>query len=229
MANKKISQLQTVSELDGTEVLPIVQDGTTKKVTAQAIADLGGAGGGGAVTFNIVADGSVIGNSASVQVKQGATITNVSGNQTVTSETWPEIYLGNQATATTVTISNLPMASLMFSNAQSLQSISLPDLVSIKFGGMVALTINGCPSLTTISLPALASIPAGTWYDFGNNALSQATVDHILAKFVAASPASTNGQYTTLYLNNGSNATPSAAGLASKAILVSRGWTVNHN
>lgn len=229
MANKKISQLQTVSELDGTEVLPIVQGGTTKKVTAQALADLGGGGSGAGISFDIIANGTVTGNTSNIQIRQGAFVTNVSGNQTVTAATWPEIYLGNQATATTVTISNLPMASLMFSNAQSLQTISFPDLAAIKFGGMVALTVNNCPSLTTISFPALASIPVGTWYDFGGNALTQATVDYILAKFVAASPASTNGQYTTLYLNNGSTAAPSAAGLASKAILVARGWTVSHN
>jgi hypothetical protein len=43
MPNKKISQLNTGSTLDGTELVPIVQGGITKKVTAQDIADLGGA------------------------------------------------------------------------------------------------------------------------------------------------------------------------------------------
>jgi hypothetical protein len=228
MANKKISQLQTVSELDGTEVLPIVQGGTTKKVTAQAIADLGGAGGG-AVSFNIIADGTVLSNTQTVTIRQSASVSNVSGNQTITAETYPEIYIGNGATATTITLTNLPTAGLMISNAQSLLSVSLPDFVTPKFGGMVALSIQNNPSLTTISFPLLANIPNGTWYDYSGNALSQATVDYILDKFATGSAPSTNGQYTTLYLHSGTNATPSAAGLASKAILVGKGWTVQHN
>jgi hypothetical protein len=42
MPNKKISQLSTGSTLDGSELVPIVQGGVTKKVTTQEIADLGG-------------------------------------------------------------------------------------------------------------------------------------------------------------------------------------------
>lgn len=50
MADKKISQLNSATPLSGTELVPVVQGGETKKVTAQAIADLGsGGGGGGAV------------------------------------------------------------------------------------------------------------------------------------------------------------------------------------
>lgn len=47
MAEVKISQLSSGTTLDGTEVVPIVQDGATVKVTTQDIADLGGGGGGG--------------------------------------------------------------------------------------------------------------------------------------------------------------------------------------
>lgn len=53
MANdKKISQLDAASPLSGTELVPVVQDGQTKKVTAQAIADLGGGGGGDVASVN---------------------------------------------------------------------------------------------------------------------------------------------------------------------------------
>ena len=45
MADVKISQLTGASALDGTEVLPGVQNGATVKITAQDIADLGGGGG----------------------------------------------------------------------------------------------------------------------------------------------------------------------------------------
>lgn len=38
--NKKISQLDAASALDGTEIVPVTQNGTTVKTTAQDIADL---------------------------------------------------------------------------------------------------------------------------------------------------------------------------------------------
>ena len=44
MTAKKISELTAASTLAGTEVLPLVQGGTTKKATAQQIADLVGLG-----------------------------------------------------------------------------------------------------------------------------------------------------------------------------------------
>ena len=46
MANKKISELTAASTpLSGTEVLPIVQGGSTVKATVQDVADLAGGGG----------------------------------------------------------------------------------------------------------------------------------------------------------------------------------------
>lgn len=51
MANVKISELTTGSALGGSEYVPIVQNGATVKTTVQAIADLGGGGGGAVATF----------------------------------------------------------------------------------------------------------------------------------------------------------------------------------
>ncbi len=48
MADKKISELTAAGPLSGTEVVPVVQSGVTKKTTAADIAALGG--GGGAVS-----------------------------------------------------------------------------------------------------------------------------------------------------------------------------------
>lgn len=59
-----------------------------------------------------------------------------------------------------------------------------------------------------------------------NNLLTEAAVDALLADFVAANK--TTGT-RTLNLGGTGNATPSAAGLADKAILQSRGWTVTTN
>jgi hypothetical protein len=54
MPNKKISQLNTGSTLDGSELVPIVQGGVTKKVTTQDIADL--VDGGGSQSLQDVTD-----------------------------------------------------------------------------------------------------------------------------------------------------------------------------
>jgi hypothetical protein len=60
--DKKISELNVATALTGTEELPIVQDGETKKVTAKAISELGGAVSIGQVAFGTAA--GVIGGDA---------------------------------------------------------------------------------------------------------------------------------------------------------------------
>jgi len=45
MADVKISDLTSAAALDGTELVPVVQNGSTVQTTAQDIADLGGGGG----------------------------------------------------------------------------------------------------------------------------------------------------------------------------------------
>jgi hypothetical protein len=60
--DKKISELNAATALTGTEVLPIVQGGETKKVTAKAISELGGAVAIGQVAFGTAA--GVIGGDA---------------------------------------------------------------------------------------------------------------------------------------------------------------------
>jgi hypothetical protein len=54
----KISALPEAADLDGTELVPVVQAGTTKKTTAQDIADLGGGGGGSVFVANLIGLGS---------------------------------------------------------------------------------------------------------------------------------------------------------------------------
>jgi uncharacterized protein YaiE (UPF0345 family) len=68
MAKKKISELPAGGALNGTELVPIVQTGTTKRITAQDIANLGNASGvEGSGTINRLPKftaSSTIGNSA---------------------------------------------------------------------------------------------------------------------------------------------------------------------
>lgn len=125
----------------------------------------------------------------------------------------------------------------------SVTTILLPNLVT-NYGGLY---IYGPTNLTSLDLSSLGSSSAiiqikdhslltsilvdnlvpesGNTNDFRNNALDQTTIDAILhravlnAGFVAGSVS----------LQGGTNATPSASGLADKATLIARGVTVTTN
>lgn len=133
-----------------------------------------------------------------------------------------------------------------------IEEVSLPSLKEVKGGftinveGMTSLdlssleraailstgnkfTIASDSTLTTLTLPNLKEVKSDS-IDFFDNAFDQATVDSILATF--ASLDGTNG--TVIWENSsidleGSNAAPSAAGLASISILNGRGNTVYVN
>lgn len=161
----------------------------------------------------------------------------------------------NPNTMAALTTLNLPalttvMTAINANNLGALTSLSLPALQTI--GG--SFTPTNMPALTTISLPAIVTLGTGvtlttatgaladvtlgsTLKSCGGNvnitsaALTQASVDGILAAL--ASLDGTNG--TTPFSSprtvtlTGTSATPSAAGLASKATLVARGVIVTHN
>jgi hypothetical protein len=54
MPDLPISQLPQADTLDGSELVPVVQAGTTKFTSAQAIADLGGGGGAFATALALI-------------------------------------------------------------------------------------------------------------------------------------------------------------------------------
>ena len=83
----------------------------------------------------------------------------------------------------------------------------------------------------------LTTIPAGLFDDikgtsfinaFFGCALTQASVDNVLVS-IAVAAAANNLNNGTLNLDSGTNATPSATGVAAKNDLVARGWTVTTN
>lgn len=82
-----------------------------------------------------------------------------------------------------------------------------------------------CTSLTTFPANMFDNCLA-TNFDFAwyNCALDQTSVDNILVSLATAGRS--NG---ALRMNAGTSAAPSATGLAAKATLVSRGWTINTN
>lgn len=130
-----------------------------------------------------------------------------------------------------------------------------PTLISVDLGSLVTVsgnfTIRGT-GLTTLDLHSLTSVNGsfdfnynaalatldlsallactGTAGFFGN-AFTEATVDALLVKF--ASLDGTNGttvfENSALNLSGGTNAIPSATGLAAKAVLEARGNTVTVN
>jgi hypothetical protein len=82
-----------------------------------------------------------------------------------------------------------------------------------------------CSSLTSFPANMFDACPATNFTNaFVNCALNQTSIDNILVSIAAAG---TSGG--TLNMTGGTNATPSATGLAAKATLVGRGWTVTHN
>ncbi len=103
------------------------------------------------------------------------------------------------------------LQTLDFNNSgiQVLNATPSPSLVSLLAG------VNPLNSLNVTGLTLLTNLIAPTCL------LNQAALDGILAALVTNGASNGN-----CVLNGAGNGTPSAAGLASKAILVSRGWTV---
>lgn len=119
-------------------------------------------------------------------------------------------------------------------SSANLTKINLPALVNILGGNI---QVNNINTLTDVTLGTVGTTktfgPAGynPYVQFQSCALTQASVDNILT--VLASLDGTNGTTASnngnLYLNGGSNATPSSAGLAARTVLQNRGWYVATN
>lgn len=109
----------------------------------------------------------------------------------------------------------------IFSNPV-LTTVSLPSFVA-KFSDM---EVHDNPLLTSFSAPVWIP-PDGSLGDFRNDALNAASVNGILARFVASPTWGTTGEQ--LLLQGGTNAAPSGQGIADKATLIGRGATVTTN
>lgn len=142
-----------------------------------------------------------------------------------------------------------------FTGNTSLTSLSLPNLQYILTGSGMGTLTN--PALVTWNFPSLivcygqilaqtgngnitnATLGAvGTTkfingnINFAGQKLTQASVDqilHTIASLDGTGGTTSWGTGRTLTLNGGTNSTPSATGLADKAIIVARGATVLNN
>lgn len=155
----------------------------------------------------------------------------VSGNVSLTTFNLPSLtQFGSGATSifnnTALQTLSLPSLITVFgflcSGNTSLITLNLPVLGSM--GASADMNASGCTNLVNVTLTSY--IPSnGRSQNFSSCALSQASVDHVLARCVA------NAAYVsgTVTLNGGTNSTPSVAGLADKATLIARGCTVLTN
>lgn len=99
-----------------------------------------------------------------------------------------------------------------------LTAFPLDSLTTIGDGG---LNFVDCTGLITFALPVLSAVADGASIQFTGCALDQSSVDAILVALAATSFANGGVQ-----LDAGTNAAPSATGLAAKATLEGRGCTV---
>jgi hypothetical protein len=227
MANVTITGLAAAAALTGTEVLAIDQSGSTVKTTVQDVANLAGGSG-----FTLTTVGT-LGTDSSVIYNAGSKVfaSTAAGTQTLSILSYPSITLNAgmggsfSGTLSSITISDLPYLELSVSSISTLVTVSLPALTTMISTGMNPnLSMRSCSSLTTVNIPALNNVANSLYIDWSGNAFSQATIDDILVKFAAAS-----GNNCTLILNGGTSAAPSATGLAAKATLEGRGWSVTTN
>lgn len=122
----------------------------------------------------------------------------------------------------------------------------LPALLSADFSSLVRWKkktpaasvicgIHDCPLLHTLALSPSFTVDVpdtgnNEVYNFSNNDLLQATVDFILVRAAATmTSVIPGGTQLQILLHDGTNAAPSAAGLAAKATLVARNVTVTNN
>lgn len=101
----------------------------------------------------------------------------------------------------------------------NLTELRFPNLVSIDSN----VSVTGCPNLVTLHFPML--LPTnGVGLFFNDDALDAASVNHILARCVAAAVTT-----CTIDLSGGTNAAPTGQGIVDSAALTLAGNTVSTN
>jgi hypothetical protein len=130
-----------------------------------------------------------------------------------------------------LTTMNLPELSIVgnsitISFMAALTGVSLPKLNTV--GGSILFT-SGTAALNSLTIGSTIKAIGGT-VTITSAALTQSVVDGILARLAALNGTGGTVAFSSKTVTiTGTSATPSAAGLASKAILVGRGCTVTHN
>jgi len=113
-------------------------------------------------------------------------------------------------------------------NCSNLTTVNIPDLVNNYSG---AFQIYDNPNLTSITIGTIGTLKYfNDTVDFSNNALSETSVNSILALLVSLDDTGgTSTFYGNVDLSGGTNAAPTGQGLVDKATLEARGCTVTTN
>lgn len=165
---KKVSQLTAAGTLTGAETLPVVQGGSTRKTTLQAIADLGGGGGGSASTFDVTANGA-IGGELTVSFSSKAIVPGeFGGSPTFSAEIGdfasfnynansPGGYggYGDYTTATSLSFGAKYLMDMSFNGSTVVTSLSFPEAVA-QSSNMGGINVSGS-ALTSVSFAKLES------------------------------------------------------------------------
>ena len=136
------------------------------------------------------------------------------------------VFSPSCASCTSVNLSSLQnVVGAVTASFATLATLTFPAIVS--FGAAVTFT---AANLVTFSLGATLKSVGGNWTMTGMK-LNQASVDGILVSLAALDGTGGTTAYSskTVNLSGGTSATPSATGLAAKAVLVARGCTVTNN
>lgn len=136
------------------------------------------------------------------------------------------VVLNDSPLLVTLQLDRLVFVNSFFSitGDSALSTLSLPALVTVCNFPLLGFLASNCTSLANVSFPKYLPTK-GRLQSFDNCALTEASVDHILARCVA----SANYTSGTVNLSGGTNAVPGVQGQLDKATLIARGCTVLTN
>lgn len=127
------------------------------------------------------------------------------------------------------TISIAPGTSVISFSAESTGAIgSVPVGPGAVYLGSLYAENNSYTDFPAVTYDPVRAITYAIRLYLQNNALAQAAIDNLI-DLAMSHPGATAPAGSRLYMNGGTNATPSAGGLAKIVTLRSRGWTVLHN
>jgi len=211
----------------GADTLTAVSMGALKHVGGSLGLTLGSGFTGEAGTLNLSSLVCVVGTYAVTAIgATGLTAVNLSALKVVTAA----FNYSNMPSVTVLSAPVLACASsnISITNMPALTTINLPGLVAVG-GSLSAFSGNG--NITTVTLGTIGTLKKfGDELNFSGQKLTQASVDQILASLASLDgTAGTTSWAGEVDVSGGTSATPSAAGLVSKGIIVTRGGTVTHN
>lgn len=145
-------------------------------------------------------------------------------------------YLNNYTTIDLPNLNYIQPSGIYVESCTNLTTVNLPNIIeNNSTTSPNSVYVSDCINLTSFTCGTIGItkkfIGANNTFYIINCGLNQASVDGLFT--LLASLDGTNGTTScdngVLNITGGTSASPSATGLAAKAILLSRGWTVSNN